>query len=111
MNAFPTVPASSELWSLMAAQCDGTMTVTMWERLSQLLCDDPNARLVYVLHMDQHATLLWRRRDGLASDSIARESLGTSPATRCSSPAAFPLLSPPSPARSAGSPRAGRWRT
>jgi hypothetical protein len=60
--------ASSELWSLLAARCDGAMTPQSWERLNQLLRNDPDARRIYILHMDQHAALLWRYRDGVAEE-------------------------------------------
>jgi hypothetical protein len=73
MNDLARGAGSHELWSLLAARCDGTMTPRMWERLNELLRDDQDARRVYILHMDQHAMLLWRYRDVVAEDINAIE--------------------------------------
>jgi hypothetical protein len=61
----------------------------MWERLDQLLRDDPNARTFYILYMNEHAALLWRYRDEPITDLGMSESVGIS--TRLDAPAAFAL--------------------
>ena len=62
----PMASPSPELWSLLESHCNGAMTPEQWTQLNQLLRNDPGARQFYILHMDQHASLLWRFRDGLA---------------------------------------------
>ena len=51
-----------QLWALIAAFCDGTISAEDLDRFRTLLRGSEDARLFFVTYMDLHGRLLWRFR-------------------------------------------------
>ncbi|QNN21067.1 LamG domain-containing protein [Planctomycetales bacterium ZRK34] len=51
-----------QLLELIGCMCDGTATAAQRDALDRLLADDPEARFLYIEHLDLHARLQWRQR-------------------------------------------------
>jgi hypothetical protein len=54
---------SKDLWRLVGALCDGTLTEPERDRLEVLLRSDTEAKRFAMAYLDQHARLLWRYRE------------------------------------------------
>ena len=57
-----------QLWALIAAFCDGTISAEDLDRFRTLLRGSEDARLFFVTYMDLHGRLLWRFRGQETSD-------------------------------------------
>ena len=106
--------ADEQLWSLTAAMCDGTITAEGRDLLEASLRASESARLFYAAYMDLHGRMLWRFRGG-RGDTIAASMQQEGPVAftgpvMLAKPPSSLMPALPSTARSAISPRAGRWR-
>jgi hypothetical protein len=70
-SAFP----SDELWLLVAAMCDGTITTEECAQLESLLRASDDAKLFYATYVDMHGRMLWRFRGskGAAADATSEQ--------------------------------------
>ena len=57
-----SMTSNQELWELVQARCNNTLTETQWQRLNELLLADREARLFYAAHVQLDARLRWATR-------------------------------------------------
>ena len=105
------------LRELFAALRDETISIDQWRQVEKTLQQDARARAYFARLMQLHVLLEHKFADASPYKEYPYPSLVGNETPLLSqlsvppSPQSFPSSPTPSPARSAGSPRAGRWRT
>ena len=64
----PDRNVDAELRQLVAAMCDGTITLAECDRLQARLANEPSAMTYYIDYLDLHAQLQWRSRGEVKPD-------------------------------------------